>query len=253
MSHCFRILFSVSMLFALLTSCNFGKSNNQDVITPTEEEKAEAVKEVLKQGLNKAIATLRSKDGFLSDDSLKIAFPDNIQSMIENIKKLPMGKTLVDNAMKQINQVAGSSIEAAAPIINAAIDSMSVIDVNRILLADNAAATEYLENVSRAPIQTACEPIIAQSLDKTLIGNLTTRNTLNALVDSYNNLTESNVGKVTDLKPVEDELDKFVTEKMLDAVFYLIAKEEMNIRKHPGVRISKSMAKSFGWIDKKKK
>ena len=252
MSRSFRLLFSISMLLIALTSCNLGKSNNQDVKTPTEEEKAEAVKEVLKQGLNKAIATLSSKDGFLSDDSLKIAFPDNIQAMIENIKKLPMGKTLVDNAMKQINQVAGSSIEAAAPIINAAIDSMSVIDVNRILLADNAAATEYLENVSRKPIHIACEPIITQSLDKALIGNITTRNTLNALVDSYNNLAESNVGKITDLKPVEMEIDKFVTEKMLDAVFYLIAKEEMNIRKHPGVRIGKSMAKSFGWIDKKK-
>ena len=252
MSHCFRLLFSVFMLLGFLTSCNFSKSNNQDVKVPTEEEKVEAVKETLKQGLNKAIATLSSKDGFLSDDSLKIALPKDVQAIIENIKKLPMGNTLVDNAIKQINQVAGSSIEAVAPIINAAIDSMSVEDVNRILLADNAAATAYLENLSRAPIQVACEPIIAQSLDKNVIGNITTRSALNALVDNYNNLADSKAGNITNLKPVESELDKFVTEKMLDAVFYLIAKEEMNVRKHPGVRIGKSMAKSFGWIDKKK-
>ena len=254
MSSCFRLLFSVSMLLlVLLTSCNFIKPNNKDVKTPTEEEKVEAVKEVLKQGLNKAVATLNSKDGFFSDDSLKIDLPKNVQDIIESVKKLPMGNTLVDNAIKQSNQVAGSSVEAAAPIINAAIDSLSVIDVNNILLADNAAATAYLENLSRAPIQTACEPIISQSLDKTVFGNITARNTLNTLVDSYNNLAGSTVGKATDLKPVEEELDKFITEKMLDAVFLLIAKEEMNIRKHPGVRIGKSMAKSFGWIDDKKK
>ena len=253
MSRSIRILFSVSLLLALLSSCNFSKSNNQDVKVPTEEEKTEAVKETLKQGLNKAIAKLSSKDGFLSDDSLKIVLPDNIQAMIESIKKLPLGNTLIDNAMKQINQVAGSSVEAVAPIIYAAIDSMSVMDVNSILLSDSAAATAYLENLSRTPIQVACEPIISQSLDKNLLGNITARNTLTVLVDSYNNLAESNVGKITDLKPVEAELDKFITEKMLDAVFFLIAKEEMSIRKHPGVRIGKSMAKSFGWIDEQKK
>ena len=250
MSNSFRILFTASILFAMLTSCNLGKSDN--TTDPTEEEKAEAIKETLKQGLNKAIATLSSKDGFLGDDTLKIALPEEFQSVIENIKKLPMGNVLIDNAVKQINQVAGSSVEAAAPIINAAIDSMSVDDVNRILLADSAAATEYLEKVSRKPIQTACEPIVTQSLDKAILGNITTRSALNAIVASYNNLADSNVGSITKLKPVEEELDKFVTEKMLDAVFYLIAKEEMNVRKHPGVRISKSMAKSFGWIDKKK-
>ena len=252
MSHCFRLLLSASLLLVSLTSCNSGKSNNQEVKAPTEEEKVEAVKETLKQGLNKAIATLSSKDGFLSDDSLKIALPKDAQAIIESIKNLPMGSTLVDNATKQINQVAGSSIEAVAPIINAAIDSMSIEDVNRILLSDSAEATAYLENLSRAPIQVACEPIIAQSLDKAVIGNITARNTLSTLVDSYNSLAGSNVGKITDLKPVEAELDKFVTEKMLDAVFYLIAKEEMSIRKHPGVRIGKSMAKAFGWTDKKK-
>ena len=253
MKNNYRILLSVLILLAIITSCNIGKSNNQDVTDPTEDEKIEAIKETLKQGLNKAVTVLSSKDGFLSDDSLKIALPKDVQSIVEGIKKLPMGNTLIDNAMKQINQVAGSSVEAIAPVINAAIDSMSVEEANNILLADNAAATAYLEKISRTPIQTASEPIIAQSLDKAIFGNITARNTFNVLIDSYNNLAESDAGKITNLKPVETELDKFVTEKMLDAVFYLIAKEEMNIRKHPGVRISKSVAKSFGWIDKKKK
>ena len=252
MSNYFRLLFSASIFLAVLTSCNMGKSNNQDITDPTEEEKVEAIKETLKQGLNKAVVVLSSKDGFLSDDSLKIALPGDIQSVIESIKKIPLGSTLIDNATKQINQVAGSSIEAIAPVINAAIDSMSVDEANRILMADNAAATAYLEKISRTPIQIACEPIITQSLDKPIFGNITARNTLNVLVDSYNNLADSNAGKITKLKPVEMELDQFITGKMLDAVFYLIGKEEMNIRKHPGVRIGKSMAKSFGWIDKKK-
>ena len=249
MSSYFRI-FSVVILLFQLTGCNMCKSNKQEV--PTEEEKVEAIRETLKQGLNKAKNMLSSEKGFFNSDSLKFIFPEEVQSMVKNLKKLPMGNELVNDAITQINQVAESSIKTIAPVIDAAIDSMSVEEANRILLADSAAATAYLEKMSRAPLQAACEPIIMQSLDKVIYGDITIRNTWGTLADNYNKLADSNVGKVVDLKPVEVELDEFVTEKILDAVFYLMAKEEMNIRKHPGVRISKSMAKSFGWIDENK-
>ena len=249
MSIYFRI-FCVFVLLFQLTSCNMCRPNKQEV--PTEEEKVEAIKETLKQGLNNAKNILSAKNGFFNSESLKIIFPEEVQSLIKNIKKLPVGNELVNDAITQINQVAESSIKAIAPVIDAAIDSMSVEEANRILLSDSAAATAYLEKISRVSLQVTCEPIVMQSLDKVIYEDITVRNTLSTLAGNYDKLANSNVGKVADIKPVEVELDEFVTEKILDAVFYLMAKEEMNIRKHPGVRISKSVAKSFGWIDDNK-
>lgn len=248
-----RYILNLGLLFLLFTGCNSQKSDESvKSEIPTEEEKVQAIKDVLKQGLDKAIHILSKENGFLTNDSLKITLPAEAQSLIDNIKKLPQGNELLDNAMSQINQVAGSSIEAIAPVINDAIDNMSVEEANRILLADSAAATAYLEKITRAPLHTACEPIILQSLDKKIWGDITTRNTWTILADNYNKLADSTVGKIANLEAVELELDGFVTEKILDAIFYLIAKEEMNVRKHPATRISKSMAKSFGWIDDSK-
>lgn len=168
---------------------------------------------------------------------------------MDNIKKLPQGKELLDNAVTQINQVAGSSVEKIAPVVYAAIDSMSVEDANRILLADSAAATAYLEKVTREPIRKACEPIIVESLDKKILGEVIVQDSWLLLVDNYNKLAGTTIGKMAKMEPVDMVLEEFVTGKVLDAVFYLIAKEEMNIRKHPTTRISKTIAKTLGWID----
>lgn len=238
------------LLLILATGCKFNRSEESvKAEIPTEEEKVEAIKDMLKAGLDKAVKILSSEDGFLNNDSLKITLPAEATQLVETIKKLPQGNELINNALTQINQVAGNSIDAIAPVVSAAIDSMSVEEANRILLADSAAATAYLEKISRAPLQIACEPIILQSLDKKIFAGITARNTWGTLADNYNKIAESKVGQLADLKPAEVALDEFVTEKILDAVFYLIAQEEMNIRKHPGTRISKSLAKSLGWID----
>ena len=257
-SNCiYFILFALSTTL-LLTSCkskNKPETDNQVTTeeAPTKEENATAVKEMLRQGVAKAVRTLTSENGFFNSDSLKVAMPEDIQSVIDNIKKIPQGDKLVDNALSQINKVAGASAEPIAAIINTAIDSMSVDEANAILLSDSAAATHYLQKIVREPLHMACEPIIIQSLDKKMLGNITPRDTWIALAENYNKVAGSKVGKIAKLQTADSELDDFVTDKILDAVFYLIAKEEMNVRKHPATRISKSMAKTFGWLDKKEK
>ncbi len=249
-------LLPVLLVLFLATGC---KSKNKDTESsgntttevPTESEKATAIKEMLKQGVSKAVGTLRSENGFFNSDSLVVSMPEDIQNIIDNIKKIPQGDQLVNSALAQINNIAGISAEPIGEIINAAIDSMSIEEANNLLLSDSAAATHYLQKIVRKPLHAACEPIILQSFDKKIVGNITPRDTWNALADNYNKVAGSKVGKIARLQAAESELDDFVTDKILDAVFYLIAKEEMNIRKHPATRISQSMAKTFGWLDKK--
>lgn len=248
-------LFIISAIL-LATGCQSKKRSERDnhIVTeiPSEEEKAAAVKDMLRQGVDKAVKTLTSENGFFNSDSLKISMPEDIQNIIDNIKKIPQGDLLVDNVISQINKIAGASAEPIGAIINAAIDSMSVEEANHLLLSDSAAATHYLQKIVREPLYATCEPIVIQSLDKKMLGNITPRDTWITLAENYNKVAGSKVGKIAKLQTAESELDDFVTDKILDAVFYLIAKEEMNIRQHPAARISKSVAKAFGWIDNKK-
>lgn len=253
MRKIFILLTLFSCLLALYTSCNDKKAPQAEVQVPTEEEKAQAVKDALKQGLDKATKILSSENGLMSNDTLKITLPPEAKSLMDNIKRLPKGEELLNKALAQINQAAGSSVEAIKPIISAAIDSMSVEDANRILAADDAAATAYLEKITRKPLHTACEPVILKSLEKKVVGDATARGAWINMAGMYNKMSGTTVGKLANMQPVEVDMDSYVTDKLLDAIFYLIAKEEMNIREHPGARVSKSVAKSFGWIDSQEK
>lgn len=237
-----KYILAVGFLFLLLTACN------QKSATQAEEEKVQALKDVLREGLDKAITVLSDENGFLTNESLAIALPAEAESLIKNIQKLPQGTEMLNSVMSQINQVASSSVEKVAPILYDAIDNISVEDVNRIVKADDAAATAYLEQRIRVPVQKACEPVILNSLDKQLWGEITTRDTWEMLIGNYNKLAGTSVGRIANLQPVDMVLEEFVTEKMLDAIFVLMAREEMNIRKHPATKMSKSAASILGWI-----
>ncbi len=246
MRRLFLILFIACLV--LLSGCIFFGKNAKEV--PTEEEKAEAIKETLKQGVGKAIGLLGSNEGFLQNDSFKIELPEGAKSIAEYMRKLPKGNEMVDNTLLQINKAAEMSVKTIGPVINAAIDNMTVEEANKILLSDSASATAYLQKIAGPSLHAACEPIIISSIDKTIVGDLKARDVWNNFAKSYNGISDTGIGKIIGLKPVDVDIDGYVTDRVLDAVFSLIAREEMNIRKHPASRLSQSMIKTFGWLDK---
>ena len=240
--------------FLLITISLSGCSSDKNKVSiPTEEEQVQAVKDLLKQSVNEAIADISQQGVFLNNDSLKIKLPKQAQDVVDNIKKIPHGDKLLENTLQQLNGVTESSVIVMKPIIDAAIDSMSVEEANKILLAkDNAAATDYLIKILKEPLLIACQPIVVQSLDKPIVKDITPRSSWSVLANNYNKVANSKIGGFTDLNPIEENIiDEFVTESILDAIFYLVAKEEMNIRKHPGTKISQAIVKHFGWLDMK--
>lgn len=241
MRQLFIILFIAGSV--LLSGCKFFGKTAKDA--PTEEEKVEAIKETLKQGVGKAIGQLGLDEG-----SFKIELPEGAKSVAEYMRKLPKGNEMVDNTMLQINKAAEMSVKTLGPVINAAIDNMTVEEANKILLSDSAAATAYLQKAARPSLHAACEPIIISSIDITIVGDYTTRDAWNNFAKNYNGISDTKIGKISGLKPVDVDIDGYVTDQVLDAVFSLVAKEEMNIRKHPASRLSQSMIKTFGWLDK---
>lgn len=243
------------LIISLLTACNSGSDKNKTITVPTEEEQIQAVKDLLKQSVNEAIADLTKQGVFSNSDSLKIKFPKELQFIVENAKKIPQGSKLLENTFQQLDSVTENSLKIIKPVINAAIDSMSVEEANKILLAKNeAAATEYLIKILKEPLLIACRPIVIQSLDKQIMNDITPRNSWSVLANNYNKFAKSKIGEIANVNPLEEEiLDEFVTESILDAVFYLVAREEKKIRKHPGTKISQSVVEHFGWLDKNNK
>ncbi len=86
-------------------------------------------------------------------------------------------------------------------------------------------------------------------MDKKLIANLSTNESWSLLTKSYNQVATSFIGQLADLESVNSELDEYVTNKALDALFLKVAEEELKIRKDPLKRVSSILKRVFSQQD----
>jgi len=59
------------------------------------------------------------------------------------------------------------------------------------------------------------------------------------------------MGKFSRMKPIKVNLENYVTEKALDALFIKVAAEEKAIRTNPAARVNSILQSVFGQLDKK--
>lgn len=209
------------------------------------------LKNALNLGIESAVANLGKTDGFLTDAALKILLPPEAQSIVDNIKIIPGGQDLVNKAVKSLNAAASDAVKSATPIFTSAITSMSIADGAQILFGGKSAATDYLKNRTYTQLTAAFAPKVNNSLGKKLIGDTSTSQAWNSLTSAYNKVAETAVGAVAGMKPVNVNLEQYVTQKALDALFVKIADEENSIRTNPQARVNDLLQKVFGQLDKK--
>jgi hypothetical protein len=210
------------------------------------------LKSALNVGIESAVKNLGKPDGFLKDAALKILLPPEAKSIVDNIKLIPGGQGLVDKAVNSLNAAASDAVQSAAPIFKNAITSMSIADGASILFGGKDAATNYLKQKTYSQLTATFAPKVASSLGKPLVGNTSTTKAWESLASAYNKVASNPVGAaVTGLKPVNVNLEQYVTQKTLDALFVKIASEETSIRTNPGARSTQLLQTVFGQLDKK--
>jgi len=217
----------------------------------TNEQNVSGLKSALNMGINSAVATLGKTDGFFGNAALKILLPPEAQSIVENIKLIPGGQDLVNNAVKSLNAAASDAVQSATPIFTSAITSMSIADGAQILFGGKSAATNYLKSKTYSQLTAAFVPKVNNSLGKKLIGNTSTSQAWNALTSAYNTVADTPVGVIAGMKPVNVNLEQYVTQKALDALFVKIADEENSIRTNPQARVTTLLQTVFGQLDNK--
>ena len=210
---------------------------------------SQGLKEALVIGSEQASKVLSTQDGFYKDELVKILLPPEAKSITKHIKMIPGGQDLVDKVVLRLNRAAEDAVVEAAPIFVTAISEMTIQDAFGILKGDKNAATIYLKNKSYTKLKELFLPKVKNSLDKKLIANLSTTESWNLLTKSYNQVAQSFVGQLADLKTVNSQLDDYVTNKALDALFLKVAEEELQIRKDPMKRVSSILKRVFSEQD----
>jgi hypothetical protein len=239
----------IPLLFLLLTSCaELAQVVNQmDTSRPLSQgEVVSGLKQALKIGADSASSVLSVKDGYYRDQLVKITLPPEAETVTKNISKLPGGEQLVEDVVLRINRSAEAAAKEAAPVFAKAISEMTIQDGFAILRGEKDAATQYLKQKTYRQLYQLYQPKIKKSLDKEIVGSISTNESWETLTGQWNKIAGSFVGELADLEKIETQLDKYLTDKALEGLFIKLALEEAKIRNDPAARVTDLLKRVFG-------
>ncbi len=196
-------------------------------------EAALGIKEALSQGIVKSVLQLNTTDGFFKDALYKVLLPPEAKKIENTLRDLGFN-SLVDKAILQINRGAEDAAGFAKPIFVDAIKSMTINDAIGLIRNGDTSATHFFREKTTAKLIAAFTPVIASSLQKTDATKY-----YGDMINKYNNFP-------TTIKKLNPDLTGYVTAKATQALFNLIAKEEVNIRTNVAARTSDILRKVFG-------
>ncbi len=239
------IIFLISITIGL-SSCDVLQQILDDASTqPTlsNSEIIQGLKEALTTGAISSSKTLHATNGYFKDAAVKILLPPEANVIIENIRKIPgIGDKTMDDLVLRINRSAEDAAIEAKPIFINAVKSMTIQDGMAILKGGNTAATNYLKSKTYNQLKSAFAPKINNSLNKKLVGNISTNQAWTQTTTLYNKIAPF-IGK----PKVNTSLSDYVTRKALDGLFYKVAEEEKKIRANPYQYVSDIIKKVFGY------
>lgn len=193
------------------------------------------LKEALVNGTTKGSTNASKVDGYYKNSLIKVPFPPKVQKVENRLRSLGMNK-LVDDFVLSINRGAEDAAKGAKPIFVNAIKSMSISDAWNILKGEKNAATQYLKRTTSTELFKSFNPVIKTSLNK-----VNATKYYDDIITTYN--------AIPLVEKVNPNLDEYVTNKAMDGLFALIAKEELNIRKNPIARTTELLKRVFSEQD----
>jgi hypothetical protein len=211
---------------------NAKKFLNNNTKGLTEKDAADGIKEALVNGNGASVTLVSALNGYWGNPEIKIPFPPEAMEMETKLRAIGMSKK-VDEFNESMNRAAEKAATEAKPIFVAAIKGMTVKDAINIVKGADNAATLYLKNTTSPELVVKFQPVIKSSLD-----NVNATKYWTDLITIYN--------KIPLVRKMNPNLSEYVTQRAIDGLFVMIAKEELKIRKDPLARTSELLRKVFG-------
>ena len=213
-----------------LSEVNKVAGSQQQALTTAEV--ADGLKEALIKGISNGSDLASQLDGYFKNPEIKIPFPPEVKKVEDKLRQVGLGNE-VDKFVLTLNRGAEDAAKEAKPIFITAIKSMTIQDAWGILRGQPDAATQYLKRTTTAQLKEKFKPVIQNSLNK-----------VNATKYYGDIVTQYNKIPFTD--DVNPNLDDYATDRAIEGLFTMIAKEEKNIRQDPVARTTDLLKKVFG-------
>ena len=190
------------------------------------------LKEALAIGTKNAVKSVSQFDGYFGDEIIRIGMPEKLRKVAEVLEKIGYQEQ-VDHFILSMNRAAERAAPEAASIFAAAIKDMSLEDARGILIGGDTAATDYFKSKTSDEISEAFKPIISSSMNDVGVTRL-----YKGIMDKYTSLPF--------MQSESLDLDRYVTNKSLDGLFYMLGQEEKSIRTNPEARVTELLQNVFG-------
>lgn len=211
---------------------NSGAASSQTRLPETQV--AAGLRAALVDGATRAVTQLGRKGGFWNDPARRIPLPGWATKASFLLRAAGYSQQL-EQLQLTMNRAAEQAIGEVGPIVRDTISGMTVADAYAVLSGGNHAATQYLRGHAGSALADRIEPIVADATAQS-----TAARRYQALV--------SKAQPLLSLAPNDLNLDlnNYVTDQALDALFALIAEQEAQIRANPVARGSELLRAVFG-------
>lgn len=202
----------------------------------SDQEANDGLKAALNQGVSKAVDLLGVSNGFFGNKEVKIPLPESLKKVEKGMRLVGMGSQADDLVLK-MNRAAEAAVPEAKALLVSSIKQMSLADAKAILTGPDDAATQYFKKTTSTDMGEKFLPIVTKATEKV------------RLAQTYNKYAE--LGSQFGVVDKEDaNIEQYVTNKALDGLYLMIAKEEAAIRKDPIGQASSLLKKVFGAVAK---
>ena len=201
----------------------------------SEDDIANGLKQALDKGIDEQVTKLTQTDGFYKNELVKIALPAELQQVEKSLRSIGLGN-LADEGILALNRAAENAVKEATPIFVGAVREMTFTDAKNILLGNQNAATEYLENKTNTALYNKFNPVIKNSFAKVGADQI-----WESIISRYN--------KIPLTENVNPDLTDYVTSEALDGVYTMIAVEEKEIRTNINSRTTALLERVFALQD----
>jgi hypothetical protein len=208
----------------------------------SQEQMVLGLREALNKGVQQAVLELGHDGGFLTNLHVRIPMPEKLAATERTLRSLGQDK-LADDFVAAMNHAAEQAVPQATAVFVDAVQRMTVSDAQGILTGPDDAATRYFHRVTQTNLYQRFLPIVKTATDQAGVTS-----TYKRLLQAMNQNQYLGILSSIFLNPETVDIDAYVTERALDGLFKMVAREEARIRRDPVARTSELLQRVFGAI-----
>ena len=220
-----------ALLLGVASTCVVAADLGSALAAISNQDRTAALRTALTQGAQAAVGKLGVVDGFLGNPEVKIPLPGKLAKGEKLLRTFGLGAQ-ADELVTAMNQAA---VPEAKTLLVDSVKQMSVQDATSILTGPDDAATQYFKRTTSEKLAAKFLPIVQKATAK--VGVAQKYNAVAGKAQQYGLVGASDAS-----------VESYVTQKTLDGLFLMMAKEEKAIRDDPLGQSSKLLKKVFGAV-----